>query len=43
MKAREHHWVMTADGAEVEVSAVGPFKIAYVNPADDPRGTAKPK
>jgi quercetin dioxygenase-like cupin family protein len=43
MKAKEHHWVMSADGAEVEVSAVGPFKIAYVNPADDPRGTAKPK
>jgi hypothetical protein len=42
MKAKEHHWVMTADGAEVEVSAVGPFKITYVNPADDPRGTAKP-
>jgi hypothetical protein len=39
MKAKEHHWVMTADGAEVEVSATGPFKITYVNPADDPRGT----
>lgn len=38
MKAKEHHWVMSADGAEVEVSAVGPFKITYVNPADDPRG-----
>jgi quercetin dioxygenase-like cupin family protein len=42
MKAKEHHWVMTADGAEVEVSAMGPFKITYVNPADDPRGAAKP-
>jgi hypothetical protein len=39
VKAKEHHWVMTADGAEVEVSATGPFKITYVNPADDPRGT----
>ena len=37
MKAKEHHWVMTADGAEVEVSATGPFKITYVNAADDPR------
>jgi quercetin dioxygenase-like cupin family protein len=43
MKAKEHHWVMTADGAEVEVSAVGPFKITYVNPADDPRGAPKAK
>ena len=38
MKAKEHHWIMTADGAEVEVSAMGPFKITYVNPGDDPRG-----
>ena len=37
MKAKEHHWVLTADGAEVEVSAMGPFKITYVNAADDPR------
>ena len=37
MKAREHHWVMSADGAEVEVSAMGPFKITYVNAGDDPR------
>ena len=43
MKAKEHHWVMSADGGEVEVSAMGPFKITYVNAADDPRGTAKPK
>jgi hypothetical protein len=37
MKAKMHHWVYTGDGAEVEVSAMGPFKITYVNPADDPR------
>jgi len=37
MKAKEHHWVLSADGAQVEVSAMGPFKITYVNPADDPR------
>ena len=41
MKAKEHHWVMTADGAEVEVSATGPFVITYVNAGDDARGTAK--
>jgi hypothetical protein len=38
MKAKMHHWVYTGDGAEVEVSATGPFKITYVNAADDPRG-----
>jgi hypothetical protein len=43
MKAKMHHWVYTGDGAEVEVSATGPFKITYVNPGDDPRGAAKPK
>jgi len=41
MKAKEHHWVLTAEGAEVEVSAMGPFQITYVNPADDPRGAPK--
>jgi quercetin dioxygenase-like cupin family protein len=42
MKAKEHHWVFTGDGAEVEVTAMGPFQINYVNPADDPRPKAKP-
>jgi hypothetical protein len=42
MKAKEHHWVMTADGAEVEVSAMGPFMITYVNPKDDPRPKEAP-
>jgi len=37
MKAKEHHWVFTGDGAELEVSAMGPFKITYVNAGDDPR------
>jgi hypothetical protein len=40
MKAKEHHWVMTADGAEVEVSATGPFVINYVDPNADPRKAA---
>jgi hypothetical protein len=45
MKAKMNHWVFTGDGAEIEVSAMGPFKITYVNPADDPRGVpaAKPE
>jgi hypothetical protein len=40
MKAKEHHWVMTADGAEVEVNATGRFVITYVDPNADPRKTA---
>lgn len=43
MKAKMNHWVFTGDGAEVEVSAAGPFKITYVSPGDDPRGAPKPK
>lgn len=43
MKAKMNHWVFTGDGAELEISAMGPFKITYVNPADDPRGVAAPK
>ena len=41
MKAKEHHWVFTGDGAEIQVTAMGPFKINYVNPNDDPRGAPK--
>ena len=40
MKAKMNHWVLTADGAEIEVSAMGPFQITYVNPNDDPRKAA---
>lgn len=40
MKAKMHHWVLTGDGATVEVSATGPFKITYVDPSTDPRGPA---
>ena len=38
MKAKMRHWVVTGDGATVEVSSTGPFKITYVNAGDDPRG-----
>lgn len=37
MKAKMRHWVFTGDPTEIEVSAMGPFAITYVNPADDPR------
>ena len=42
MKAKEHHWVFTGDGAEAEITAMGPFQITYVNPADDPRPKTAP-
>ncbi len=43
MKAKMNHWIFTGDGAEIEVSAMGPFAITYVNPRDDPRGAPKAK
>jgi hypothetical protein len=38
--ANMHHWATTSAPTTIEVSAMGPFSITYVNPADDPR-TAK--
>jgi len=35
-QANMHHFAWTKTGAVVEVNMVGPFKITYVNPADDP-------
>jgi hypothetical protein len=32
-----NHWVTTSAATEIEVTAMGPFAINYVNPADDPR------
>ena len=37
MKAKHDHWVYAKGPAEISVSAMGPFAITYVNPADDPR------
>jgi len=37
MKAKMHHWVHAPAEATVQVSAMGPFEIAYVDPKDDPR------
>jgi hypothetical protein len=42
MMANMNHYVFTTEPAEVEVSAMGPFQITYVDPKDDPRGTAAP-
>lgn len=36
--AREHHFISSDNGATVQLTAMGPWAITYVNPADDPRG-----
>jgi quercetin dioxygenase-like cupin family protein len=38
-----NHYAMAKGETEVQVSSTGPFKLIYVNPADDPsRGQASP-
>jgi hypothetical protein len=38
-----NHYAMTKGETVVQVSAMGPFKLIYVNPADDPsKGQASP-
>lgn len=37
MQAPMNHWVSTSAPTEIEVKAMGPFQITYVNPKDDPR------
>jgi quercetin dioxygenase-like cupin family protein len=37
--ANVNHFAMTKGRTEVQVHAIGPFAMTYVNPADDPRGT----
>ena len=36
MPARQRHYVMARGDTEVQVNGMGPFKLTYVNPADDP-------
>ena len=36
MPAEMRHFVWTKTGATVQVEGQGPFKLTYVNPADDP-------
>ena len=36
LPARHHHYAMAQGESEIQVHAVGPWKIIYVNPADDP-------
>ena len=35
-----NHFAIAKQAAIVEVSAIGPFAITYVNPADDPTKSA---
>lgn len=37
LPARMHHAVSTQSGATVQISAMGPFALTYVDPKDDPR------
>jgi quercetin dioxygenase-like cupin family protein len=41
MPRETRHWLWTDGPAELQVSAMGPFVITYVDPKDDPRN-AKP-
>ena len=43
MPAKMHHFAVAKSEAVVEVSAIGPFKLVYVNPADDPSKQAAAK
>jgi quercetin dioxygenase-like cupin family protein len=38
MTAKMHHWVHAPGPATLQVTAMGPFAITYVDPKDDPRG-----
>lgn len=41
MPARMHHYAWTKGETEVQVHGMGPFRLTYVNPADDPSKAAK--
>ena len=41
MPAGARHFAWAKGETVIQVSAVGPFEITYVNPADDPRKTPK--
>lgn len=38
--AEHHHYAAARGATVVSVTAIGPFAMTYVNPADDPRSTA---
>ncbi len=39
--AKSPHFVYTKEETVIQVSAVGPWSLTYVNPADDPRNSKK--
>jgi quercetin dioxygenase-like cupin family protein len=41
MPAQMHHFAIARTAAVVEVAAMGPFAMTYVNPADDPSKAAR--
>lgn len=43
LPARMQHEASTQDGAVVQINAMGPFEITYVDPKDDPRKEAAAK
>ena len=42
MPAKAHHYAATKGETVVSVTAMGPFAMTYVNPADDPQKKGKP-
>jgi quercetin dioxygenase-like cupin family protein len=41
MPRRMHHWAVATSPAVVQIQAMGPFDIHYINPGDDPMRTRK--
>jgi hypothetical protein len=39
LPARHHHFALAQGETEVQLHAIGPWKLIYVNPEDDPSGT----
>jgi len=39
--AKKHHYAYTKEPTTIQVYAMGPFEINYLNPADDPRKAGK--
>lgn len=39
--AGQHHYVWATENAVIQLSGLGPWKLTYVNPSDDPRRAAK--
>jgi hypothetical protein len=40
--ALAHHYAVARGATEVSITAMGPFAMTYVNPADDPQTAARP-